>query len=101
MIFTKGANQSAKFQEILTAYMNLPNLYFGGLLLFKVYAVSVKKIRENICLMILKIDGKFEEKLICCFKIDKNLVNFDPSTQKFPKFALGLVPFVQSIQSLT
>ena len=37
--------------------------------------------------MILKIDAKFEEKPIC-FKNDKNLVNFDPSTQKSPKFAL-------------
>ena len=48
--------------------------------------------------MILKIDAKFEEKPICCFKIDKNLVNFDPSTQKSPKFVLWLVPFVQSIK---
>ena len=32
--------------------------------------------------MNLKIDAKFEEKLICCFKNDKNLVNFDPSTRK-------------------
>ena len=31
---------------------------------------------------------KFEGKLICCFKNDKNLVNFDPSTQKSQKFAL-------------
>ena len=47
--------------------------------------------------MPLKIDAKFEEKLICCFKNDKNLVNFDPSTQKSQKFALSLVPIVQSI----
>ena len=32
--------------------------------------------------MSLKIDAKFEQKLICCFKNDKNLVNFDPSTRK-------------------
>ena len=25
-------------------------------------------------------DAKFEEKLICCFKNDKNLLNFDLST---------------------
>ena len=31
--------------------------------------------------MILKSDAKFEEKMICFFKIDKNLVNFDPSTE--------------------
>ena len=29
--------------------------------------------------MILKIDAKFEVKPICCFKNDKNLMNFDPS----------------------
>ena len=34
---------------------------------------------------------KIEGKLICCFKNDKNLVNFDPSTQKSPKFALWYV----------
>ena len=38
--------------------------------------------------MILKSDAKFEEKQICCFKNDKNLVNFDLSTQKSKKFAL-------------
>ena len=58
MIFTKGAHQNAKFQKNFD------------------------------CLMIPKIDAKFEEKPICCFKNDKNLVNFDPSTQKSPKFAL-------------
>ena len=38
--------------------------------------------------MTLKSDAKFEEKLICCFKYDKNLVKFDPSTQKSQKCAL-------------
>ena len=38
--------------------------------------------------MALKSTVKFEERLICCFKNDKNLVNFDPRTQKFKKFAL-------------
>ena len=46
--------------------------------------------------MILKIDSKLEEKLICCFKNEKNLVNFDPSNEKSPKFALWLVAFMQS-----
>ena len=45
--------------------------------------------------------AKFEEKLILSFKNDKNLVNFDLSTKKSKKFALWLVPFVQSIQRLT
>ena len=47
--------------------------------------------------MTLKSDAKFGEKLACCFKNDKNLVNFDPSTQKSHKFALSLVPIVHSI----
>ena len=50
--------------------------------------------------MILKIDEKFEEKPIFCFKIDKNLVNFDTNNQKSQKFAYSLVRFVQS-KSLT
>ena len=36
--------------------------------------------------MILKSDAKFEEKLICCFKNDKNLVNFDLSTRNSQNF---------------
>ena len=43
----------------------------------------------------------FEEKLIFCFKNEKNLVSFDMSTKKSKKFALWLVPFAQSIQRLT
>ena len=38
--------------------------------------------------MTLKIDAKFGEKLISCFKTDKNLVNFYPSTQKSQKLEL-------------
>ena len=32
--------------------------------------------------------AKFEQRLIFCFKNDKNLVNFDLSTKKSKKFAL-------------
>ena len=35
--------------------------------------------------MILKSNAKFEGKLICYFKNDRNLVNFDLSTQKSQK----------------
>ena len=38
--------------------------------------------------MTLQNDAKFEEKLICYFKNDKNLVNFDLSTRKSQKFPL-------------
>ena len=38
--------------------------------------------------MTLKSDGTFEEKPICYFKNDKNLVNFDLNTRKSQKFAI-------------
>ena len=38
--------------------------------------------------MTLEIDVKFEEKLIYCFKNNKNLENFDPSTPKSQTFTL-------------
>ena len=38
--------------------------------------------------MTLKSDAEFEEKPICCFKNDKNLVNFDRSTQMSKIFTL-------------
>ena len=47
--------------------------------------------------MALKSDPKFDEKLICCFKNDKKLVNFDLNTQNSQIFSLLLGPFVQSI----
>ena len=85
MIFTKGAHHSAKFQTFDCSGEISPNLYFGGLLLLKVCKVSAKKSMEEICLMIPKSGGKFEEKLIFRFKNDKNLVNFDLSTKKSKK----------------
>ena len=37
--------------------------------------------------MTLTSDAKFKEKLTCGFKYDmRNLVNFDPTTQKFENF---------------
>ena len=47
--------------------------------------------------MILKSYAKFEEKLICCFENDNNVLNFDPGIRNFQKFALQLVSFVQNI----
>ena len=37
--------------------------------------------------MTMKNDAKFEEELICLFKLDmRNLVNFDQSSQKSQEF---------------
>ena len=47
------------------------------------------KFTEELSIMTLKNDDKFEEELTCHFKIDMgNLTNFDPSTQKSQKCAL-------------
>ena len=48
-----------------------------------------RKFTGELCAMAMKKDAKFEEELTCRFKIDmRNLMNFDPSTQKSQKFTL-------------
>ena len=47
------------------------------------------KVTEELCVMTMKNNAKFEEKLNCHFKTDlRNLTNFDLSTQKSKKIAL-------------
>ena len=47
------------------------------------------KFTEELYVVIMKNNVKFEQELTCCCKIDmRNLTNVDPSTQKSPKFAL-------------
>ena len=39
------------------------------------------KFTEELCVMTMKNDAKFEEELTCHFKVDmRDLMNFDPST---------------------
>ena len=43
----------------------------------------------KLCVITMKNDAKFDEELTCRFKIDmRNLIKFDPSTQKCQEFAL-------------
>ena len=47
------------------------------------------KFTEEICVMTMKNNAKFEEELICHFKTGmRNLTNFDLSTRKSKKIAL-------------
>ena len=47
------------------------------------------KSTEELCVMTMTNDAKFEEELTCQFKIDmRNLTNFDRSTRKSQKFTL-------------
>ena len=54
------------------------------------------KFREELYVMTMRNDAKFEKELTCYFKIDmRNLKNFDSNTQKSKKFALYLAPFTE------
>ena len=56
------------------------------------------KSTEELYVMTMKNDTKFEKELTCQFKIDmRNLMNFDPSTWKSQKLALQWASFEQSI----
>ena len=47
------------------------------------------KITDELCVMTMKNNAKFEGELTCHFKTDmRNLPNFDSSTQKSKKNAL-------------
>ena len=47
------------------------------------------KFTQELCVIRMKNDAKFEEDLTCQFKIGmRNLTNFDPSTEKSQKFEL-------------
>ena len=47
------------------------------------------KFTEELGVMTMKNDTKIEKELTCHFRIGmRNLTNFDPNTQKSPKFAL-------------
>ena len=51
------------------------------------------KFTEELCIMTMRNDTKFEEELTCRFKTDmRNLTNFDPSTpsQKINQFLTNI-----------
>ena len=58
------------------------NLHFDGVLLSKAYKDLDEKVQKS-CLMTVKSDAKFEEKLTLGSKSDmRNLVNFNASSGK-------------------
>ena len=85
MIWTKRTRQSEKFQTFDCSREISSNFYFIRLLLLKVYKISAKKY-IRFTSHDTKIDAKFEEKLIFCFKNDKHLVNCDLSTGNSQNF---------------
>ena len=81
MILTKGAHQSVNFQTFHCSCKISLNLYFHRLLLYKVYKISAKKVQRSYVSWPWRLMQNLKKNW-CCFKNDKNLVNFDPSTQK-------------------
>ena len=59
------------------------------------------KFTEKLCVMTMKNDAEFEEKLTRRFKIDKrNLTNFELTTQKSQKFAKYTMFEIKSTEEL-
>ena len=57
--------------QILTqTSKSLKNVHFNEPFLIKVYSVWAKKSTKELCLMALKNDEKFDEKLTCAFNND-------------------------------
>ena len=83
--------------KILTGTLeNLTNLHFN-MLLTKVNNVWAKKGIEELFLMELNIDAKFEGKMTCAFKNDmRNLAHFHQSMFGSLKLGLWWGPFIQS-----
>ena len=65
-----------------------PNVYFDKLLFLKVYRISAKKVQRSDISWHWTVKVKCEGKTICCFKNDRNLVNFNLSTQVSNIFTL-------------
>ena len=64
------------------------NLHFDLLFLLKIYYVCVQKSTEELYVITLKNDEKFEEEMTCALKNDMmNLANFDPTLESL-SFAL-------------
>ena len=57
-----------KFEQELTGHFkNLNNFHFNGMLLTKVYNFWARESTDEILLIALQIDAKFEGKLTCTF----------------------------------
>ena len=102
-LFLMARNIDGKYEGKLTwAFKNVTNLANFHQSMFRSLKIGTLrgpfiqsrkcmslKFTEEFCVMTIKNDGKFEEKLTCQFKIDmRNLTNVDPSTQKSQKFSI-------------
>ena len=83
---------SSVMQRLLTAHF-----FDFWLLLLKVYRNFCWKVQISYVSLFWRLMQNLKKNWSVVSSNDKNLVNFDLSTQKSQKFALSLVPIVQSI----
>ena len=78
-----------EFGSFSPEHLKFPKLEFSWDSFIQSIKYMSLKFTEELCVMTMKNDVKFEKELTCQFKIDRrNLTKFDPSTQKSQKFAL-------------
>ena len=89
-----GQKESIEVQDfrLLTAHF-----FDFWLLLLKVYRNFCWKVQISYVSLFWRLMQNLKKNWSVVSSNDKNLVNFDLSTQKSQKFALSLVPIVQSI----
>ena len=91
-----------EFGKFSPEELKVPKLKFGWDPLIQSRKSMCLKSTEELCVMKMKNDAKFEEELTCHFKIGmRNLMNFDPSTWKSQKFSFQCAPYEQSIHCLS
>ena len=66
------------WQILIWALKNLKNFHFNSLLLTKVNNVWAKESIEELFLIALDINAKFEGKITCSLKNDKKFSKFSP-----------------------
>ena len=81
---------------LIRALRSLKNLHFDWSLLFKVYNIWPKKNYRGAYFITLKSHLKFEEKLTCGLKNDKQFGKFSSEHLKMSKLIFSWDPFVQS-----
>ena len=86
LLFRKWHEEYGKFSP---EHLNVSKLGLWLDLFIQKRKYMSLEVTEELCVMTMKNDAKFEGKLTCRSKSDpRNLTNFDPSTQKSQKCAL-------------
>ena len=76
-----------EYGKLLPEHLKVSKLGHWWDLLIQSIKTMRLKFTEELCVITMKNDAKFEEKLTCSSKVDMgNLMNFDPSTRKSQKY---------------